>query len=249
MCYSDDASPPPPPIQQPIGDHGRIELRSADGTDFGAYHAHPGSPSTIGMVILPDVRGLHPFYEQLARRFAEAGMHAVAIDYFGRTAGIGERGEDFPFREHVEKLEPSRTSEDVGAAVAWLRDNAGVGPVFTVGFCMGGSLSWGQSSAGHGLSGCIGFYGVPSRVAERIPQMSAPLLVLAAGQDFTPVAEVQRFVDQVCAAGIPAELHVYPQAPHSFFDRSFAEHREACVDAWERILEFVNRNSGTSVDT
>jgi carboxymethylenebutenolidase len=201
------------------------------------------------MVILPDVRGLHPFYEQLAQRFAEAGMHAVAIDYFGRTAGIGERGEDFPFREHVEKMEPARTTEDVAAAVAWLRETSDVGPVFTVGFCMGGSISWGQSAAGHGLNGCIGFYGVPSRIADRIPRMTAPLLLLAAGQDFTPVADVERFVDQVRAVGLAAELHVYPDAPHSFFDRAFAEHREACADSWQRILNFVNRNSETSVDT
>jgi carboxymethylenebutenolidase len=249
MCYSDDASPPPPPVQQPIGEHGRLELTSADGTRFGAYHAHPGSPSTIGMVILPDVRGLHPFYEQLAQRCAEAGMHAVAIDYFGRTAGIGGRGEDFPFREHVEKMEPPRTAEDVGAAVAWLRGTADVGPIFTVGFCMGGALSWAQSAAGHRLNGCIGFYGVPSRVADRIPDMVAPLLVLAAGQDFTPVAEVERFVDQVRAAGLAAELHVYPDAPHSFFDRAFAEHRAACADSWARILDFVNRNSDAPVHT
>ena len=42
------------------------------------------------MVILPDVRGLYRFYEELALRFAERGIAAVAFDYFGRTGGRGK---------------------------------------------------------------------------------------------------------------------------------------------------------------
>ena len=49
-------------------------------------------------MILPDVRGLHPFFEELALRFAEAGVHAVAIDYFSRTAGTGRASADFDSR-------------------------------------------------------------------------------------------------------------------------------------------------------
>ena len=56
---------------------------------------------------MPDVRGLHTFYKELAERFAEAGLHAIAIDYFGRTAGLTGRDEEFPFREHVEQTQPA----------------------------------------------------------------------------------------------------------------------------------------------
>jgi carboxymethylenebutenolidase len=91
MCYGDDARPPAPPVSRPVGEHGDLVLTSADGTQFGAYYAHPADGSARAIVILPDVRGLHPFYKELALRFAEAGLHAVAIDYFGRTAGTGSR--------------------------------------------------------------------------------------------------------------------------------------------------------------
>src|SRR5882762_5323887 len=103
MCYGDDARPPAPPTRGQVSEHGDLVLTSADGTQFGAYHAHPEGGSARSVVILPDVRGLHTFYRELAVRFAEAGMHAVAIDYFGRTAGIGARDEDFSFREHVDQ--------------------------------------------------------------------------------------------------------------------------------------------------
>lgn len=244
MCYGDDATPPLPPVRGGAGDSGDLVLTSKDGTEFGAFYAHPDGGSDLGMVVLPDVRGLHGFYKELAQRFAEAGMHSIAIDYFGRTAGIGERGEDFPFRDHVAQMQPDTTSADIAAAVDWLRNLQGgtVRSIYTVGFCMGGGISWSQSAAGLDLAGCIGFYGVPSRVTDRVPEMTAPLLLLAAGKDFTPVEEVEKFAEQVRGAGVEAEMHVYPDAPHSFFDRGFAEHADACDDAWRQILDFTARH-------
>jgi carboxymethylenebutenolidase len=246
MCYSDDARPPAPPVQGEIGEHGDLVLTSADGTRFAAYHARPARPPSRGMVILPDVRGLHQFYKDLACRFAEAGVHAIAIDYFGRTAGIGPRDEEFPFREHVEKTQPASVSDDVAAAVAFLRDQPGIGPVFTVGFCFGGSNSWAQSAAGHELAGCIGFYGIPARVESMVARMRVPLLLLAAGADFTPPEAVAAFADQVRAAGGQATMTVFEGAPHSFFDRSFDEHTEACDRAWREMLDFMDAHSASA---
>lgn len=243
MCYDDRARPPLPPVRGGASSHGDLTLTSEDGTKFDAYFAHPDEPSSKAMVVLPDVRGLHDFYKELARRFAEAGMHSIAIDYFARTAPDGYRGEDFPFREHVERLDQRALNDDIAAAVARIREVPSVRSVFTVGFCMGGAVSWGQSASGLDLAGCVGFYGVPSRVASRIPRMQSPLLILAAGQDFTPVEEVEKFAADVRAAGPEAELHVYPDAPHSYFDRTFDDHAEACADSWLRILDFVDRHA------
>lgn len=244
MCYGDDARPPAPPVAGEVGDHGDLVLTSADGTQFSAYYAHPASASSRAIVILPDVRGLHSFYKELALRFAEAGLHAVAIDYFGRTAGLTGRDEDFPFREHVEQTRPAQIAADTGAAVAWLRQQPGVSSVFTVGFCYGGSNSWAQSAAGHDLTGCIGFYGVPSRVTDLVPMMRSPLLLLAAGADFTPVEAVEAFAKQVRDEGVTVEMQVFEGAPHSFFDRTFAEHRDACDLAWRKMLSFVDTHAG-----
>jgi carboxymethylenebutenolidase len=218
-------------------------LTSADGTRFAAYHAAPAVSTDRAVVVLPDVRGLHQFYKELALRFAEAGVRSVAIDYFGRTAGIGPRDEDFPFREHVDATEPDTIAQDVAAAIAWLRGQPGVRSVFTVGFCFGGSNPWAQSAAGHALAGCMGFYGRPVRVVDLVPQMRAPLLMLAAGADMTPVDEVEDLANQVRAAGIEAQMRVFPDAPHSFFDRAFAEHREACAQAWRDMLDFVDAHA------
>src|SRR5439155_24491675 len=137
MCYETTARPPLPPIAGGAGATTRdLELTSADGTRFAAFSATTDAAGAPGMVILPDVRGLHAFYKDLAVRFAEAGIHATVLDYFGRTAGLGPRDDDFEFWPHVQQTTPDRIAEDVAAAVTHVRASEGGGAtsVFTVGF-------------------------------------------------------------------------------------------------------------------
>jgi carboxymethylenebutenolidase len=197
------------------------------------------------MVILPDVRGLHQFYKELAQRFAEAGVDAVAIDYFGRTAGIGDRSDSFEFMSHVQQTTPEGIKNDVAAAISYLKskDGGGVKSVFTVGFCFGGSNSYNQSAQQPDLSGSVGFYGRPARSEPFIPEMKAPLLVLVAGADAATTPEqAMEFKQRLNDAGVPFEQHVYAGAPHSFFDRTQGQWKDASDDAWQRILAFVKKH-------
>lgn len=246
MCYANGARPPLPPIAGGSTDETELVLTAADGNRFGAYGARAAEPTGAGIVVMPDVRGLHAFYEELARRFAQAGVDAVAIDYFGRTAGIGHRPDDFDFRAHVGKTTPTGVAADVAAAIGYLRSDAGgaVRSVFTVGFCFGGAQSWRQSAAQPGLDGAIGFYGRPEGARDAIPRMRAPLLLLIAGSDAaTPPEESAKFDRELTAADVPHRQVVYEGAPHSFFDRSFAKYRDACEDAWQQMLAFIKERT------
>jgi carboxymethylenebutenolidase len=245
MCYSDDARPPLPPIGGAASDHGDFELTAADGNKFMAHFARAAKPTGAGMVVMPDVRGLHHFYKELAQRFAEAGIDAVAIDYFGRTAETADRSEAFDYKPHVEKTTPEEISADVAAAVKHLKskDGGAVKSVFTVGFCFGGSSSWNMSALVDGVNGDVGFYGRPERTLPFLSRLKAPLLLLVAGADFTPQEAFHDFDKKLTEAKVPHEMHIYEGAPHSFFDRSFAEWKEACDDAWRRMLAFIKKNS------
>ena len=246
MCHDDDSRAPAPPVRGEVAAHGGLELTSADGTVFAAYEAVPAgfAPGRPGIVLLPDVRGLHPYYQDLAQRFAEAGLPAVAIDYFGRTAGTTERGDDFVYRPHVDQVEPANVEADTAAAVARLRTAHGVGPVFTVGFCFGGSQSWRLSASDLDLAGVIGFYGRPALVEDVLDRLHLPMLLLVAGADSaTSPEQAQEFADKLAAQGVEHERVVYDGAPHSFFDRSFAEWKDAGTDSWHRILTFVSAHS------
>jgi len=250
MCFELDSLPPIPAIAGAAVSHEDLVLEARDGNRFAAFAALPDEPSGTGVVVLPDVRGLYRFYEELVLRFAERGYAAVAIDYFGRTAGVGKRDDAFPYMEHVEQTTAEGIQADVGAAVEHLR-SAGCRSIFTVGFCMGGRQSWLQAAAGHGLSGAIGFYGRPGLAQDGTPgplqragEIEAPILALQAGADEHITADDNAaFEEALRAAGIEHELVTYEGAPHSFFDRSQEEYAEASEDAWTRVLAFVGRYS------
>ena len=251
MCFELDSVPPIPVIRGAAVSHEDLVLEAKDGNSFAAFAAAPDEPGDVGIVILPDVRGLYRFYEELALRFAERGMAAVALDYFGRTAGAAKRGDDFEYMPHVEKTTPQGVQADVGAAVEYLRAK-GARAVFTVGFCFGGRNSWLSAAGGHGLAGAIGFYGRPGEgsdgtpgPAQRAAEIDAPILALQAGADqHITAADNAAFDEALTAAGVEHEVVSYDGAPHSFFDRSQEQFAEASDDAWTRVLAFIGAHSG-----
>jgi carboxymethylenebutenolidase len=256
MCFEFDARPPAPPedlLLAPIaGAAGAelLELTSADGTRFSASLAQAGADRRGGIVIFPDVRGLYPFYIELAERFAQAGYHAIAMDYFGRTAGLGPRDEDFEYMPHVQQLKVPQVQEDAGAALAALRERAGAERFATVGFCLGGMESFLAGADMSEPTAVVGFYAALdgsrfgiSGPLQRAAEIRTPLLGLFGGADQAiPVEQVEQFDARLTEAGLEHEIHVYPGAPHSFFDRRYEEHAEACEDAWRRMLGFLEQH-------
>jgi carboxymethylenebutenolidase len=249
MCFDTDSSPPIPVLAGGAVEHEDLVLESGDSTEFAAFAALPDEASSAGVLILPDVRGLYRFYEELALRFAERGYAAVAIDYFGRSAGVEKRDDDFDYMPHVDQTTPEGIQADVAAAMAWLGER-GATSIFTVGFCMGGRHSWLAAAAGHGLNGAVGFYGRPGEGRDGAPgpaqiadRIEAPILALQAGADQNITAEDNAaFTSALESAGVEHELVEYEGAPHSFFDRKQADYAKASEDAWRRTLAFIEQH-------
>ena len=250
MCFDVDSTPPIPAIHGGEVDHRHVELVADDGNRFLAFEASGGE---VGVVILPDVRGLYRFYEELALRFAERGMDALAIDYFGRTAGVATRDDDFDFWPEVRATTIEGVTADVRAAVTHLRRADADRPVFVIGFCFGGSNSWHMAASGMDLTGAVGFYGHPDRpdfpqgapsVMSRIADMDCPVLALQGGNDPGIPTEVDdAFSESMAALEVDGEVVVYDGAPHSFFDRKQDDFTDASDDAWRRVQAFIERNS------
>jgi len=249
MCFELDSVPPIPVVRGASVSHADLVLEATDGNRIAAFAATPEERGQTGVVVLPDVRGLYRFYEEFALRLAERGHAAIAIDYFGRTAGVEKREGEWDYAEHVVQTTYESLQADVRAAVERLRAD-GSRAIFTVGFCFGGSSSWLAATAGHDLAGAVGFYGrttarpghpSPTELADR---MEAPILALQAGADQNITPEMNAAFDAaLSAAGVEHELVVYDGAPHSFFDRRYEEHAEASADAWRRVLEFVEQHA------
>jgi carboxymethylenebutenolidase len=254
MCFDYDSRPPELPadlICRPISGGAAAEqlvLTSADGTDFSAAlaEAEGGGP---GVVIIPDVRGLYPFYVELAERFAQAGHSAIAFDYYGRTAGLGPRDDEFDYGPHRQEVKLDQALGDLAAAIDALRERTGAGMVVSVGFCFGGSLSFVAGAAPElDLAGVVGLYGVLDRsrfdgqgVLAQAAEIRRPLLGLFGGADGAiPREQVDELESALSESGVEHEIHVYPGAPHSFFDRKQEEFAEESEDAWRRILAFLD---------
>ncbi len=251
MCYDDNARPPVPPGADGEAQGEDLILTAADGNQFAAYIARPGygRASSAQIVIYPDVRGLHQFYKELALRFAEVGVTAIAIDYFGRTAGLTARNNDFEFMPHVQQLQFPTILADARAALSSLDDDKAT---FIVGFCLGGSLSLVTSTQEEGLSGAIGFYagiqrqfaGTDGTVLELATRVRNPFLGLFGGADQgIPVAQVHALDERLDEAGVEHQIVIYEGATHSFFDRRATEFAEASSDAWKKVLAFIQQFS------
>ena len=250
MCFDTDARPPLPPIRGGAIDARDVRLTSADGTVVAAYAARAERPSGAGIVVIPDVRGLNHYYEELALRFAEAGVHAVSIDLYARTAGAEKRPDGFEYEPHVKQLDPAAVDADIAAAAAFLRSPEGGAAerLFTVGFCIGGRVSLLQARSGLGLSGVIGLYPWPvgphrsglEAPADEASRFGCPVLALYGGEDAGIPAEARAAFDTALeAAGVEHRTVVYEGAPHSFFDRKAADFADASDGAWREMLGFM----------
>ncbi len=253
MCFPHDARPPIAPMAGASVDGQDLELLARDGNRLAAFAGRASAPSGSGVLILPDVRGLSRFYEELALRFAESGVDALAIDPFGRTAGVSKREAGFDHAAHVSRTTWDGTRADAEAGAGWLRHERAVGALFVLGFCFGGRLAF-LSSADEALapSGVVGFYGVPvgpprndiPAPIDLVDQMRGPVLGLFGGADQAiPAEAVTRFDEALSEAHIEHELVTYPGAPHSFFDRKYEEYAKESADAWRRVLDFIRERS------
>jgi carboxymethylenebutenolidase len=253
MCFPPGARPPEIPADLwPIsgGAGGEdVVLTSRDGATFRSFVAK-AQKGDAGVVIAPDVRGLHRFYEELAERFASAGVNAIALDYFGRTAGTDRRPDDFAFQEHATaaRARPDLIQADVAASIAELVRRTRVRRVFVLGFCLGGRVAFNAGAEQAGLAGVVGFYGVTRKRDEndedapigKVARMRAAVLGLFGGADGGIPAVDNVTFDQALEDGnVAHHIVTYPGAPHSFFDRTFAEYAKECDDAWRRVLGFI----------
>lgn len=267
LCHEAWSEPPLLPLtlraqgSRPPGED--LILTGADGSRFRAHLARASVAGDAGIVIAPDVRGLHSFYSTLADRFAEAGINAITFDYFGRTDGTdvppgsfydGVTYQTSPFYEHVQKTTPGQIHADIRATSAQLRQATGVRRMFLTGFCFGGRVAFNAAAEQPDLTGVIGFYGMPiprndddkDAPSLKASRTKAAVLGLFGGADQgIPQTAVDQYARTLTDHAVRHKLVTYPGATHSFFDRRFDEFREACDDAWRRMLGFIRTGDPT----
>jgi carboxymethylenebutenolidase len=219
-----------------------VEFKSNGGTAAG-YLAVPESGSGAGVVVIQEWWGLVPHIKNVCERFAAEGFVALAPDlYHGRATTSPDEAGKLMMALNIEQAE-----KDLRGAIRYLLAHESVRGerVGTIGFCMGGALSLYAASKNERVGACVVFYGGHPKVKPDLENMRAPLLgFYAERDDFATPAAARELEAKLTALGKSAEIHVYDDADHAFFndDRPEVFNATAAADAWQRTLRFFREH-------
>jgi carboxymethylenebutenolidase len=217
------------------------------------YEARPDGPARGAVIVIQEAFGVNAHIEDVTRRFAAAGYHAVAPHLFHRTGAPTYGYDDFSqVMPNIAALTDAGLLSDVEGAVAHLRA-AGWSDrqIGTVGFCMGGRVTF-LVAGNLALGAAVGFYGggivtgrteaMPS-LLPLIASMRTPWLGLFGDADSgIPVEEVEELREALNAgADVDTAIVRYPGAQHGFHcDARDSYDKASATDAWARALEWLD---------
>lgn len=220
---------------------GEIVKFRSNGKETGGYLAVPKQKGP-GVVVIQEWWGLVPHIENIADRFASEGFTALAPDlYHGKSTKSPDEAGKLMMSLRIDEAE-----KDLHGAVRYLLSSASTSSdkVGTVGFCMGGALSLFAACKNREVGACVVFYGGHPNVKPDLNNLQAPVLGLYAGKDSFVTPEIVRELEkQLRQLGKRAEIHIYPDVDHAFFNdaRSEVYNEKAARDAWRRTIEFLRK--------
>jgi carboxymethylenebutenolidase len=224
----------------------KVELPVADGTRMAAYVARPkdGGPHP-GLLVFQEAFGVNHHIRNVTERFAAEGYVAIAPELFHRTASPGFEGKytDFPaVMPHVQAVTTETAEADVRSAYDWLRSSAKANEISSVGFCMGGRVSFIANSI-VALRAAVSFYGggIAPGLLDRTTKLQAPSLFIWGGMDKHITPEQRRAVTEALTAEKKIYVNAeFSRADHGFFcDERAAYEPHSAKQAWVLTLEFL----------
>jgi carboxymethylenebutenolidase len=218
-----------------------VEFKSGDLT-IPAYLSRPKQKEAPAVLLIHEVFGLNDHIKTVADRLAQEGFNTLAPNFFVRASEPPPKDDKdmAALRKAASSIPTEAAIKDMQAALDYLKTVKNVKRRFaSVGFCMGGGYSYQIATHTKDLAGAVIFYG--RTPLELVPQVSCPLLGNFGGLDSgIPPETVKAFEEALKKAGKTADIKVYPNAKHGFFNdtRPTAYNQEAAADAWQRTLKF-----------
>ena len=229
----------------------QVDFPAAD-TQLRGIHFNPKRAHAPGVVLIPDVHGVSPLYEELGAKLASAGYRTLVLDIYSR-----EGKPSLPDMESVfawiENLPDHRILSDIATAAGYIAAQ-GAPKVAVVGFCLGGQYAIMSGCRIPEFAAAVSFYGMlstptktphrPEAPLDMIDDMRCPLLGLYGAEDaLIPEEDLDRLEQACTEKGKALELHRYPGAGHAFLNRFRPEsyREQAAADAWERTLAFLEQ--------
>lgn len=222
-----------------------------EGTPVAALHARPEGTPLGGLVLIPDLAGLRPLFEDICRRLASHGLAVCAVEPFSRLITAAGHPLDLETRRaRAGELYDDVIMEDLAEAADHLAATDHVSGLAVMGFCMGGAYAIKASASGR-FERAVAFYGIlrtPKQWGEGgqgdaldVAAGAGPTLAIFGEVDpWVPLEEVESL--RTLWAGRPDhKVVVYRGADHAFAHNPEgpAYRPDDAADAWHRALAFV----------
>jgi dienelactone hydrolase len=172
-----------------------------------------------GVLVFPDASGLNAHARERASRLADLGYVALACDLHGG----GEQLQDFEAAMAVVRTlreAPERTRARAAGALAALvaRPDVDATRVAAIGFCFGGTMALELARSGAALVAVVGFHsGLATQRPEDAVHVRAHVLACIGADDPSiPPAQRAAFEQEMTAARVDWQLHLYGGVVHSF---------------------------------
>ena len=221
-----------------------VDLAVADGTTMRAYVAKPEGTPSRGLLVFQEAFGVNAHIRDLTERFAAQGYLAIAPELFHRTApGFDCAYSEFPkAAPQLEAITEQGLDADARAAYTWLDAHGVGGNTASIGYCLGGRVSF-VANSGLPLKAAVSYYGgrIPT-VLHRAPKLAGPMLFFWGGLDHhIPDEQRQAVIKGVRDANKTFADVVFSNADHGFFcDARPNFHSAAAAQAWAMTLAFLD---------
>jgi carboxymethylenebutenolidase len=222
----------------------RVDVPSPQGNGtIRGYLVRPANASAPlpGVLVVHENRGLNPYIEDVARRFATQNFMALAPD--GLTSVGGYPGDDEKGAKVFGQVDRQKMAEDFVASAYWLKARADcTDKVGVVGFCFGGGIANTLAvRMGPDLSAAVPFYGGQPPAADAA-KIKAPLLLHYASLDTRINGGWAAYEAALKANHVTYTMHMYEGANHGFHNDTTPRYDETAAKlAWRRTVDFFNK--------
>ena len=211
------------------------------GSDILGYLARPaGEGPFAAVLIIHENRGLLPHFEDVARRYANEGFAAFAIDMASRLGGSEAAG------QQVGQIPPDDLVADLQASIDYLQEQPYVNPeaIGVTGFCFGGGYTFDITAASPDVKAAVPYYGTARRALETgLAETQAAVLVMYGANDSRITGERPDVEAALQQTGRPYEIVVHEGAGHAFFNDTGGSYNEAAATAaWEATLAWFREH-------
>ena len=229
----------------------------ADGARLVGYlavdDARPGKRP--GVLVAPEGGGLVDLTKSIARRLAEAGYVAFAMDYYGDGKPLSDRNEVMP-RINAFMADPSTIRARAAGALAVLagQPECDASRLAATGYCFGGTTVLELARSGADLKAVVGFHSGLGTTRPAGPGVVRPkiLTCIGAKDPIIPAEQRQAFEAEMTAAGVDWQMNVYGEAGHSFTNPTvgalgmpgFDYHAETDRRSWAAMLDLFDETLG-----